>query len=229
MPAAAVPARPTLNVVVLDPAHGGIDTGARGSGGLRESEVLLTFSSQIRKALEATGLRVIETRLGNENPSFDDRSAIANGQLGAVFITLHISSTGPPSTARVYIFAPSHEFGLAKPASAPPPNDPNGLLSWDRAQIPFLPMSQRLAELTQIQFSRRFRGSPGTHLAAAVRQLRTVAAPAIAIELSSVSVEDRATLLAMASNVAEGVAQAVGSFRSYYDAAPAIPPSGGAN
>jgi len=228
-PPLPLPARPTLNVVVLDPAHGGTDTGARGSGGIRESEVLLNFSTQVRKALESTGIRVVETRQGNDNPSFDDRSAIANGQRGAVFITLHISSTGPPSTVRVYIFAPPYELGVATPAASPATNDRNGLLSWDRAQIPFLPLSQHLAELTQIQLTHRFRGSPGTHLAAAVRQLRNVAAPAIAIELSSVSVEDRATLFEMAPNLAEGVARAVTSFRSYYDAAPSIPSSSGGN
>lgn len=216
-------------MVVLDPAHGGTDTGARGSGGIRESEVLLNFSTQVRKALEAAGIRVIETRQGNDNPSFDDRSAIVNAQRGAIFITLHISSTGPPSTARVYIFAPPSEPAVAPSASFPSPSDAKGLLNWDRAQLPFLGLSQQLAELVQIQLSQRFRGSPGTHLAAAVRQLRTIAAPAIAIELSSVSVEDRATLFAMAPGLAEGVARAVTSFRSYYDAAPSIPFAGGAN
>lgn len=207
-------------MVVLDPAHGGTDTGARGSGGIRESEVLLTFSQQVRKALETAGFRVIETRQGNDNPSFDDRSAMANSQRGAIFITLHISSTGPAGTARVYIFAPSYESASTIFSGAA---NSNSLLSWDRAQIPFLGLSQHLAELVQIQLSQRFRGSPGTHLAAAIRQLRTVAAPAIAIELSSVSVEDRSTLLAMAPSLAEGIARAVTSFRSYYDAAPSIP------
>lgn len=231
-PPPPVPARPTLNVVVLDPAHGGTDSGARGSGGIRESEVLLNFSTQVRKALEAAGIRVIETRQGNDNPTFDDRSAIANGQHGAIFITLHISSTGPPSTARVYIFAPPYELVVtssASSSSSPAANDTNILLNWDRAQIPFLGLSAHLAELTQIQLSQRFRGSPGTHLAAAIRQLRTVAAPAIAIELSSVSVEDRATLFEMAPGLAEGVARAVTSFRAYYDATPSIPSAGGGN
>src|ERR1700739_1093449 len=34
----------SLNVVVLDPAHGGTDPGARGTGGIRESEVALEFA-----------------------------------------------------------------------------------------------------------------------------------------------------------------------------------------
>ena len=38
-------ARPTgPNVLVLDPAHGGTDPGARGTGGMRESEIVLDFA-----------------------------------------------------------------------------------------------------------------------------------------------------------------------------------------
>src|SRR6266852_7347404 len=33
-----------LNIVVLDPAHGGTDPGARGTGGIRESEIVLDFA-----------------------------------------------------------------------------------------------------------------------------------------------------------------------------------------
>lgn len=184
------------------------------------------MSSQVRKALEGIGIRVIETRQGNDNPSFDDRSAIANAQRGAVFITLHVSSVGPPRTARVYIFAPPYDPDIA-PFASPAANDSTLLLNWDRAQIPFLGLSEHLAELTQGQLAQRFRGSPATRLSAAVRQLRTVAAPAIAIELSSVSVEDRNTLSEMMPGLAEGVARAVSSFRTYYDALGSIPFAGG--
>jgi N-acetylmuramoyl-L-alanine amidase len=82
-----------LNVVVLDPAHGGTDPGARGTGGIRESEIVLSFAREVRRALEQQGFQVVQTRQGNEDPSFDDRSATANAQRGAVFVTLHISST----------------------------------------------------------------------------------------------------------------------------------------
>ena len=95
-----IPTHPVLGVVVLDPAHGGIDTGARGGGGIRESEVVLNFAGQIRSVLERAGFRVILTRETNDNPSFDERSIIANAQRGAIFITLHIASTGTPGTAR---------------------------------------------------------------------------------------------------------------------------------
>ena len=194
-----------LNIVVLDPAHGGTDPGARGTGGIRESEIVLDFAIQVRRALELQGFQVVQTRQGNENPSFDDRSATANAQRGAVFVTLHISSTGLPGTARVYVNS-----------DLPPVADSNGLIPWDRAQAPFLGLSRKFGDLVQGFLFQRFKGSPDAAQTASVRQLRTTAAPAIAVEISSVTVENRADLDRMAPGVADAIARGVAAFRPSY-------------
>jgi len=210
----AAPPHNKLAVVVLDPAHGGADQGARGSTGIAESDVVLSFARLLRISLEAQGLRVLLTRQANEDPSFDDRSKTANAQRGAIFITLHVSSTGPAGTVRVYSL--SQEGGPAVTAAAIPARPP--LVRWDRAQQSYLDLSRKLAELIQIQMAQRFRGSAETPTAAAVRQLRTIAAPAVAIEVSSVSLPDRAPLDKMAPVLADGVARAVAAFRLVYEA-----------
>jgi N-acetylmuramoyl-L-alanine amidase len=194
-----------LNIVVLDPAHGGTDPGARGTGGIRESEIVLDFAADVRRALEQQGLQVMQTRQGNDNPSFDDRSAIANAQRGAVFVTLHISSTGLPGTVRVYVNS-----------DLPPVTAANGLIPWDRAQAPFLGLSRKFGDLVQGVLSQRFKGSPNTAQTASVRQLRTTAAPAIAVEISSVTVNDRADLDRMGPGVAEAISRGVTAFRPSY-------------
>jgi N-acetylmuramoyl-L-alanine amidase len=194
-----------LNVVVLDPAHGGTDPGARGTGGIRESEIVLDFAMEVRRALEQQGFQVVQTRQGNENPSFDDRSATANAQGGAVLVTLHISSTGLPGTARVYV-----NSDLA------PIADSNGLIPWERAQAPFLGLSRTFGDFVQGFLAQRFKGSPETAQTASVRQLRTTAAPAIAVELSSVTVDDRADLDRMAPGVADAIARGAAAFRPSY-------------
>jgi N-acetylmuramoyl-L-alanine amidase len=194
-----------LNLVVLDPAHGGTDPGARGTGGIRESEIVLGFAIEVRRALELQGFQVVQTRQGNENPSFDDRSAIANAQRGAVFVTLHISSTGLPGTARVYLNS-----------DLPPLADSNGMIPWDRAQAPFLGLSRTFGDLVQGLLAQRFKGSPETAQTASVRQLRTTAAPAIAVEISSVTVEDRAALDRMAPGVADAIARGAAAFKPSY-------------
>jgi N-acetylmuramoyl-L-alanine amidase len=199
------PARAGLNIVVLDPAHGGTDPGARGTGGIRESELVLEIAAQTRRALEAQGFQVIQTRQGNENPSFDDRSTVANAQIGAVFVTLHVSSTGLPGTARVYV-----NSELPQTASS------NGLIPWDRAQAPFQGLSRKLADIVQGMLAQRFKGSPNNAQTASVRQLRTTAAPAIAVEISSVSVEIREDVDRMIPGVADAIARGVAQFKPSY-------------
>jgi N-acetylmuramoyl-L-alanine amidase len=208
----APPVRPSLAVVILDAAHGGADPGAHGASGIIESDVVLSFARLLRISLEAQGLRVVLTRQANENPSFDDRSKVANAQRADIFITLHVSSTGQPGTVRVYSL-PQQTTPSGTVASPR-----TGLVPWDRAQSNFVDQSRRLAELIQIQMAQRFHGSPETPLTAPVRQLRTVAAPAVAIEVSSVSVADRVPLDQMGPGLADGVARAVGAFRTIYEA-----------
>jgi len=190
---------------VLDPAHGGTDPGARGTAGIRESDVVLEFAAQVQRALEAQGFQIVQTRHGNENPSFDDRSAMANAQRGGIFVTLHVSSTGLPSTARVYVNT-----------DLPSGPDISGLIPWDRAQGPFLGLSHKLGDLVQGQLAQRFKGSPSMAQTASVRQLRTTAAPAIAVEVSSVSVDDHAELDRMAPGVADAIARGVAAFKPTY-------------
>ena len=209
MPQQAQARRGGLTVVVIDPAHGGTDPGARGAGGMRESDLVLDYAAQARKSLQAQGFQVRLTREGNDNPSFDDRSAMANAQRGTVFVTLHVSSTGSPGTVRVYTMT---DF----PAAA----SVTGLLPWDRAQAPFLELSRQLGNLVQGQLTLQFKGSPSTVQPATIRQLRATAAPAIAVEVSSILVEDPAELARMGTGIADAIARGVAAFRPVYDASP---------
>ena len=221
-PAIPQSVRTPLNVVVIDPAHGGSDSGARGSTGINESEIVMDFTRAIRAALESQGLRVVQTRTGNEGPSFDDRSAVANAQRGSVFVSIHVASTGAFGQVRAYSQpAPERSGDLMGAQSFGALSFPlrNGLLPWDRAQEPYLAASRKLAELVQSAFAQKFKGSPDAPISAAVRQLRTVGTPAIAIEVSSVSIADREQLLRMAPGIADSIAQAVMSFRPIYESA----------
>jgi N-acetylmuramoyl-L-alanine amidase len=214
--------------VVLDPAHGGADFGARGPTGLAESDVVLDFARAARIALEAQRLRVLLTREGNQDPSFDNRSAMVNGLRNAVLISLHVSSSGPVGTARTYYYAfPSGVSSTSNatpngvtPAgqTSPPGNSASqpvargNLIEWDHAQRSSVDLSRQLATLAQTELVRRFRGSPEMPTAAPVRQLRTVATPAIAIELSSIDVTDAKRLDQMAQPLAEAIGRAVAEF-----------------
>ncbi len=207
-PSAQQTQRPATNIVVLDAAHGGTDPGARGASGIRESDLNLYFAAQVKIALESNGFQVIQTRQGNEeiHPSTID-SALQDSQCqrGAFFVSIHVGSTGLPGTVRVYVMS-----------DLPTAADTNGLIPWDRAQAPFLPLSRRFGDMVQGFLAQRFKGSPQNAQSAAVRQLRTTAAPAIAVEIASVAVEDRNTLDRMAPGIADAIARGASGFRPLY-------------
>lgn len=216
--------------VVLDPAHGGADFGARGNTGLAESDVVLDFARAARIALEAQRLRVLLTREGNQDPGFDSRSAMVNGLRNAVFVSLHVSSSGPVGTARTYYYAFPSEVTPAQTTSpqisAPQAAARANLIEWDHAQRPSVALSRQLAGLAQTELAQRFKGSPEMPIAAPVRQLRTIAAPAIAIELSSIEVTDAKRLDQMAQPLAEAIGRAVAEFH-YPVKTPAAATGGG--
>ena len=226
---APVPAPPPAPVerkfvVVLDPAHGGTDPGARGTGDAVEKDMVLIIARVVRLDLERQGYRVVMTRDNDQNPSFEDRAATANAQRGAIFISFHISSTGAVGTARVYSYEfpsppPAGPSGSLTPTAAAPAPVPAGWTSWNVAQKSYADLSRRLADVLQVELSQRFKGSPEISSAVAVRGLRSVAEPAVAVELSSVAVEDPKTVEGMASNLGAAIVRALAAFRPVYEGA----------
>lgn len=222
--------QPSGFVVVLDPAHGGTDSGARGDSGVVEKDLVLQFARAAKSDIERQGYRVIMTRNDDSNPSYDDRAATANAHRDAIYISLHVASSGTIGTARAYYYqfwtpispALSSPTGASAGAGeaqsgalvAPTPATNSGLLSWQEAQRPYQDTSRRLADILQIQLAQAFAGSPATATGAEERELRSVVAPAAAVEISSVSVPDPKTLAALASPLGASVAKTVAMFRA---------------
>ena len=220
-PAQAAPQPPAHSgpVIVLDPAHGGTDSGARGQSGVIEKDMVLLLARTAKFALEKEGFRVVMTRNDDSNPSYDDRAATANAYRDAIFISFHVSSTGTLNTARVYSYQFS-ETGMnanaitANANSLPiTPVKTTSLLAWEEAQRPYVGTSHHLADSLQAELTLRFTGSPGVSSAVAVRGLRSVAGPALAIEVSNVAVTDPNQLVAMAYPIATAIVHTVSASR----------------
>ena len=213
-------------VVVIDPGHGGTDTGARGTT-LVEKDVVLQVAKILRAELERAGYRVVMTRNDDSNPSYEDRAAVANAYRDAIFISLHVSSTGATGNTRAYFYEFPVPFQAtdASLSSEPVRQSFRTAISWEEAQRPFVDQSRRLANLVQIELAHRFPQSPNAPTPAPVRNLRSVAAPAVAVEISSVSVSDPITLTPLSGPLAASVAKGIAAFRPNTPAAPPTPPT----
>lgn len=77
-------------IVVLDPGHGGIDTGAHAHGGEMEKTVALEFALMLRDKLERTGkYRVVMTRTDDQFVPLADRVRFARARKAQLFISIH--------------------------------------------------------------------------------------------------------------------------------------------
>ena len=75
--------------VVLDPGHGGSETGAVGEAGTRESDLNLTVARLTAAVLEEQGVRVVLTRLGDTRSTLETRSLIATTLGANAFVSIH--------------------------------------------------------------------------------------------------------------------------------------------
>ena len=80
-------------LIVLDPGHGGIDSGTRGSGGVLEKDVVLAFAKVLGDKLTATNrYRVAYTRADDTYVLLGDRVKVARDQHAALFLSVHVNS-----------------------------------------------------------------------------------------------------------------------------------------
>jgi N-acetylmuramoyl-L-alanine amidase len=81
-------------LVVLDPGHGGRDSGTMKSGML-EKELALDVAHRVERLLQLQGVTTLLTRAGDTYVSLPDRAAVANAQRNCVFISIHFDDARP--------------------------------------------------------------------------------------------------------------------------------------
>jgi N-acetylmuramoyl-L-alanine amidase len=75
--------------VVLDPGHGGNETGATGPAGTAEKAVNLAVAQETQRRLEALGAKVVLTRTGDYRVTLATRAAIATALHPQLFLSIH--------------------------------------------------------------------------------------------------------------------------------------------
>ncbi|HDS1118117.1 TPA: N-acetylmuramoyl-L-alanine amidase AmiA [Pluralibacter gergoviae] len=95
-------------IVMLDPGHGGIDSGAIGHQGSMEKHVVLAIAKNVRALLRSRG---IDARLTRTNDTFIplyDRVEIAHQHGAGLFMSIHADGFTNPSAAGASVFALSN-------------------------------------------------------------------------------------------------------------------------
>ena len=79
--------------VIVDPGHGGIDTGAKGVSGTIEKEITLQFAEILRERLDESGrYNVLLTRTDDRFVALGDRVEFARDHGADLFVSIHANS-----------------------------------------------------------------------------------------------------------------------------------------
>ena len=82
-----------LRVIVIDPGHGGEDTGAVGPGGLEEKDITLSVAKRLKRILEKRlAATVLLTRSDDTYITLEDRTDFANRNNADIFISIHANA-----------------------------------------------------------------------------------------------------------------------------------------
>ena len=88
-------------VVVIDPGHGGYDSGTTAGAPLLEKDIALQIGLRLQGELEHRGVRAILTRTGDYFVTLADRTAFANQAGADLFISIHLNSSPDAATTGI--------------------------------------------------------------------------------------------------------------------------------
>lgn len=87
----------TRPLVVIDPGHGGIDSGAESPDGIREKDIVLAFSLKLQQLLVESGrFDVALTREDDRYLRLEERVALARANKADLFLSIHADSFQQP-------------------------------------------------------------------------------------------------------------------------------------
>ena len=129
------PANASLRLIVLDPGHGGADTGARGLSGHVEKEWTLDVARHVANRLGDAGMRVLLTRETDSTTPLEGRPAFCLTHGGDVFVSIHFNSGGPMANGiETYCLTPAGNASTDD-ANSRHRNDAQAGNRWDERNV----------------------------------------------------------------------------------------------
>jgi N-acetylmuramoyl-L-alanine amidase len=220
-------------LIVLDPGHGGIDTGTKGSGGELEKDVVLAFSQTLREKLESSGkYRVAMTRSDDTFIPLAERVRFARSRSAGLFISVHADALprreGQAEGATVYTLSENaSDAEAARLAEAE--NKADVIAGVDLTTEPddvaniLVDLAQRETKTFSMQFARtvvaELKTAARLHKqplkSAGFKVLLAPDVPSVLVELGYMSTKDdlkQLTSVSWRARTAQALAQAVDSF-----------------
>jgi N-acetylmuramoyl-L-alanine amidase len=226
-----------INVIVIDPGHGGADSGAVGSQGLVEKDVTLDIAQRLKRLLEKEpGLNIILTRTDDVLVPLEERTAIANRNAADLFVSIHTNASPKRSahgSQTFFLSAAKTDEGRAvaalenssvrfePPGTSPVVSADVEYILMDLVQSEYQRESQDLAGMIQTRLTEEL-PIPGRGVSqAGFVVLNKAYMPAVLVETAFISNRKEEDLLKKGSfrqKIAEALHESIMQFKRKYEA-----------
>ncbi|MSP63929.1 MAG: N-acetylmuramoyl-L-alanine amidase [Myxococcales bacterium] len=218
MSAGRASAGPDPPTVVIDPGHGGSNTGAPGLDGATEKRITLAIARMVRRRLQERGLRVLLTRERDVYLTLGERVRRANGTGADLFVSLHANASREHTQKGVETYVGAREFSdVAAHRAAVAEQDPAQAMIARAGARQMAAESVRLARAVQTRLV-EVRGGDRGMRQAPYDVLDGVAVPAVLVEVGFVDhAQEGAELLRpdVQARIAAAIADGIEAFVSH--------------
>lgn len=227
-----------IDVIIIDPGHGGDDFGAVGSKGLREKDVVLDIAFRVEglfKNSGGEGLKVHLTRTGDYFVPLEQRSLFANQKGGDLFISIHTNSAKrkQASGTEIYFLAQAKNdearavaalenssIRFEYPEGASVDTSELDFILMDMIQTEFLKESSELAQMVHDRMGRNLDIPSRGVDQAGFFVLNKTYMPAVLVETAFISNQKEEKLLnqsAFRQRIAQAIYEGILDFKNKYD------------
>ena len=214
---------PEKFLVILDPGHGGADTGYHGSTMRAEKDIVLDLAKKIEEVARQNQMAVLLTRDADFERRPSERIDIAQNNQGKLFLSLHCNASFSHRAAGIHLYV-SNSLGITqldRPPTSPDNTSQRSITIETLAQEDFLMPSRKFATILRTELETLSPAPiPLTELPLAT--LAAVYMPAVLIEigyLSNAVDEARLTDVDNLALLATGIVQAIQTYIAESDQA----------
>ena len=214
---------PAKFLVILDPGHGGADTGYHGITMRAEKDIVLDLAKEIEEVARQNQVAVLLTRDADFEKRPSERIDIAQNNQGKLFLSLHCNASFSDRAAGIHLYI-SNSLGIAqldRPPINPNETSQRSITIEALLQEDFLIQSRKFATTLQKELEKH---SPAPIPLSEI-PLATLAAvymPAVLIEIGYLSNEADETRLTDPDNLASlatGIVEAIQTYIAESDQA----------
>jgi len=227
-----------FDVIILDPGHGGENSGAVGSKGLKEKDVVLDIALRLEKLLKEVGkedLKVYLTRRGDYFVPLEQRSLFANQKGGDLFVSIHANGAKrkKASGTEIYFLAQAKNdearavaalensaIMFERPEGTPVDTSELDFILMDMLQTEFLKESSNLAQMIHDRMKGSLNISSRGVDQAGFLVLNKTYMPSVLVETAFITNPEEEKLLnkgTFRQKIAEAIYQAISDFKNKYE------------